>query len=263
MKEKIKKTLCQRFSKAASTYDSYALVQKESFKKLFSSLPESLHASEILEIGCGTGSYTLLLAEKFLYSTITALDFSHAMIIQARQKCVEMSNVGFLCTDGEEFLQANRKKYDLITTNATLQWFDDLPLSFACIAESLARDGIFHASLFGPQTLHQLAEAMEGIFPDSITLPAASFKHLDFIRTLAEKHFDQVEVSEVLYERRYSSLRDMLAHIRKTGTGGYQQSLPLLTRKRQQKMQKWFDDYGGYLVTYQVFFLSAWNVKER
>lgn len=50
----------------------------------------------ILELGCGTGKNTVLLAE--IAKTIHALDFSEGMIEQARQK-LNASNVEFAQAD--------------------------------------------------------------------------------------------------------------------------------------------------------------------
>ncbi len=256
-----KKSLRHRFSKAANTYDNYALVQKASGAKLISGIPAHFAASEIFEIGCGTGNYTRLVARRFPGSRLTALDFSESMVEWARKKCSEAEGIRFLCRDGEEFLQQNTSSYDLITSNATLQWFDDLPAALRCIASCLTGEGMLHASLFGPRTMNELAQALAELFGERIELAAVSFHDEKVIRQMAETCFDEVDIFEVIYKRSYTSLRDLLGHIRRTGTGGYHSSMPLLTRSRRNKLDEWFAGHGGYEVSYQVFFLSASNAK--
>jgi len=257
MTEERKRAICRRFSKAAATYDEYALVQKESAARLATSLPENFSAAAVLEIGCGTGTYTAKLAARFPQARLVALDFSQAMIKEASKKCLAHSSVSFLCEDGEQFLAANKHQFDLITSNATMQWFDDLPLAFSHVARSLAPGGIFHASLFGPSTLPELAAALTEVFAEPPALPAGKFPDRAEIRQLLRSSFGRVEIAEAVYRRNYLSLQDLFRHIRKTGTGGYHPSLPLLTRGRLKRLEEWFGNHGGFELSYQVFFVTV------
>ncbi|MBU0965448.1 MAG: malonyl-ACP O-methyltransferase BioC [Proteobacteria bacterium] len=251
-----KKAICRRFAKAAATYDDYALVQKESAARLATYLPGPFSAARILEIGCGTGNYTAQLAARFPQASLIALDFAEAMVEQAGKKCRD-DNVSFLCVDGEQYLAQNRRHFDLITSNATMQWFDDLPLAFSLVARSLAPGGIFLASLFGPLTLHELAAALVEVFADSPALPAAQFPDREKILQLGQACFHRVEIAETVYRRTFLSLHDLFRHISKTGTGGYHPSLPLLTRGRLKRLEEWFRNHGGFELSYQVFFVTA------
>jgi malonyl-CoA O-methyltransferase len=257
MSEERKKAICRRFSKAAATYDDHALVQRQCATRLSSLLPADFSAAEILEIGCGTGNYTKILAERFPGARLTALDFSSAMVAQARRKCETLAAASFLCADGERFLAENSRSFDLITSNATMQWFDDPARAFSHSARSLAADGLFLASFFGPGTLHELAAGLSEAFAEPVPLPAARFPDKARLAQMADTCFGQVMIDETEYRRSYLSLQELLSHIRKTGTGGYHPSLPLLTRGRMKKLEKWFTDRGGQAVSYQVFFVTA------
>lgn len=252
-----KKEISRRFSKAASTYDEFALVQKASGAKLAATLPVDCHVQTILEIGCGTGNYTRLLMSRFPEAKIDALDFASGMVFLAKAKLADDRAVHFSCEDGEKFLAVNRQSYDLITSNATMQWFDDLDTAFGHIAESLTSHGMMHASLFGPKTLHELGQGIIDLFDEPVFLAAAQFHGKEDIIEMTEHWFSEVNVVETRYKRRYSSLRDLLQYIRKTGTGGYHQSLPILTRSRLKRLAAWFSGHGGFEVTYQVFFISG------
>ncbi|MBU4262092.1 MAG: malonyl-ACP O-methyltransferase BioC [Proteobacteria bacterium] len=256
MTEERKKAICRRFSKAAATYDEYALVQKESAARLATCLPEQFSAARILEIGCGTGNFTAQLAARFPQASLTALDFSEAMVEQAAKKCREYG-VSFLSEDGEQYLAENKQQFDLIASNATMQWFDDLPTAFSHVARSLAPGGIFLASLFGPSSLHELAAALAGVFAESPRLPAAQFPDREKILELAQARFHRVEIDETVYRRMYLSLQDLFRHISKTGTGGYHPSMPRLTRGRLKRLEEWFRNHGDFELSYQVFFLTA------
>ncbi len=257
MSEEKKQAICRRFVKAATTYDQYAVVQQKSATDLARLLPTSRSINSILEIGCGTGNYTEKLADHFPHALITAVDFADAMIFEARKRCKKRDNVSFLCDDGEKYLQNSKRKFDCITSNATMQWFMDLPGAFFGIAQHLEGRGIFLASLFGPLTLRELAAALGEVFTESIVIPAGQFADRETIRELLQQHFTDVRLDEIFYEQKYPSLRDLLHHIKNTGIGGFHPGLPMLTRGRRRQLTEWFHAHGGLKITYQVFLVSA------
>ena len=72
MKSKIKEC----FNKAADTYDANCYIQKIAGKKLMSYLSEYVYKPDnILELGCGTGIVTEILANQYNnYNQFYALD---------------------------------------------------------------------------------------------------------------------------------------------------------------------------------------------
>lgn len=252
-----KQIISRKFSRAAESYDSFSHVQKKSAGRLANSFPESFSPATALEIGCGTGNYTLLLRQAFPEAEIWAIDFSQAMVKFAQSKLTPDSKLHFLCADGEEYLAARKASFDLITSNATLQWFDDLESAFRHAAAMLSAGGHFHISLFGPKTLSELGSAFEDALQVRMELPASFFSSLDMIRSSAEKYFSEVLCEEQSISRRYDSLPDLLRHIQKTGAGGFHSAMPVLTKKRLKKIDSWFVARGGYEVHYQVYYVTA------
>jgi len=252
-----KQTISRKFSRAAETYDSFSHVQKESATRLAETLSPLFVPAKILELGCGTGNYTGLLRGKYPLSELWAIDFSQAMVDHARRKLGDDTNLHFLCTDGEEFLALQKTPYDLITSNATLQWFEDLDSCFRHAAASLSAQGLFYISLFGPETLLELGMAFQEALQEKIDLPASFFASKPEIKDAAGKYFKEVQCEEQYITRRYDSLPDLLRHIQKTGAGGFQQSMPVLTKSRLAKINDWFVARGGHVVKYQVFYLMA------
>jgi len=74
-------------------------------------------------------------------------------------------------------------------------------------------------------------------------------------------NFQGETLEEELIEKKYSSAHDLLLHIKKTGTSGWQQNMQQpLTPLRVSKLNEWFDrTYGSCMVTYQVLFLQGRN----
>lgn len=154
-----KKKLERRFSRNAKTYDEYAVVQKEMSRKLIS-IVKTESPKRILEIGCGTGYLTELVADRFPEADILALDLAPGMIEVASKRLEDKNKAGritFLCADAESDFPEG--KYDLIISNATFQWFNHPDEMALKIMNSLTEDGQCLFSTFGSQTFIELGQA--------------------------------------------------------------------------------------------------------
>lgn len=254
--ESSKHRIQQRFSRAAGTYDAHAEVQKELAIRLLRELPQgsgSERIERILEIGCGTGRFTAMLAEHYPQARIVALDFAEGMVQLARKRLGDKGNISVLCEDGERFLAACPETFDLICANSTLQWFDDLGATLGQIGRLLSDKGCFVGVLFGPRTFTELAQGLGQVFGQEVRLPPHGFPTGARLEAMLAEIFPQFSVQEELQLRNYGSLLDLLDHIRKTGVGGGQ--LPgALTRGRLRQLDAWFQaTHGGYPATYQAF----------
>lgn len=253
----------QKFSRAAASYDRHAEIQKDLAGKLATKLPPPRSVESILEIGCGTGNYTAFLAEHFPAAAILALDFSHAMLDEARKKFAESNRVEFLCEDGESFLSGTSRSFDIVTSNATLQWFDDVGRAFAGISRILNTNGMFLCSVFGPRTLRELGAGLSSLFGREYRLPAFHFPDQERLKDLLPRFFTDTDVTEREILRQYGSIHELLSHIKKTGTGGWGEKTPVFTRERLTRLDEWFiKNHGGYSISYQLFILAGRKCEE-
>ena len=107
----------------------------------------------ILELGCGTGYVTEQLSNLFPKAHITAIDFAESMIAVAKTR-QNVKNVMFYCEDIER-LQLE-ETYDVIISNATFQWLNDLKQVIRNLFHHLSIDGILLFSTFGQETFQEL-----------------------------------------------------------------------------------------------------------
>ena len=252
----------KKFSRAAESYDSYAKVQAEVAQKLVAKLSVAQDISgvkTILELGCGTGNFTSLLADKFPAAKIVALDFSPEMIAKATHK-LNNKNIALICAEGEEFLAgAADTSYDLVASNGSLQWFSDHDSALRNIARILRPGGTFLCSIFGPDSLKKLGLGLKILFEYPGNVAAGAFPDISTLRNCLNDYFTEGTVEQELFEKQYESVHDLLVHIKKTGTGGWQQhGSPALTPARLRQLDHWFaKTYGSCKVTYQVNFLHS------
>jgi malonyl-CoA O-methyltransferase len=259
-----KQVIKEKFSRAADSYDSYAKVQIEVALKLAEKLSQPHKMKEIrtiLEIGCGTGNFTSLLAARFPAAKIIALDFSPEMLAKARNK-LQGNAIDFICAEGEGFLAAApAQSFDLVASNGSLQWFSDIDKALQNITRILTPGGSMLCSIFGPESLKELGQGLRAIQALAKSLTAQTFPQRQRLQKDLQANFQAGKVEEELIEKKYSSAHDLLLHIKKTGTSGWQQHmLQPLTSARIAKLDEWFKkNYGFCKVTYQVFFLQGNN----
>ncbi len=112
-----------------------------------------------LDLGCHTGQVAAALAgvpaARAKIGTLFQADFSPAMASLAR------SNAGApTFTADEEVLPVADNALDLVLSNLSLHWVNDLPGALAQIRRAIKPNGLFLATLFGGETLKELRVAL-------------------------------------------------------------------------------------------------------
>ncbi len=243
------------FSRCAGLYDKYAGIQYAAAGELIKKSPEKA-PRYILDIGCGTGNYTLLLRGKFKDAGIKALDISGDMVDIARRKCKD-SGIEFFVADAENF--AMRDKFDLITSNATFQWFDDLEPSLRKYRNALACEGSILFSTFGPLTFWELSRSVKKALGKDSAISSDGFPGKDELTKAVENNFAESVVEETILKRKYGSLEELLRHIKYTGTRGSGiNGISLWRRAMLDRVEKaYVSNFGGIEASYQIFYCRA------
>ncbi|MFH7001968.1 methyltransferase domain-containing protein [Flavobacterium bizetiae] len=83
---------------------------------------EPVSGMKAIDLGCGTGEQTAILADKFAEANFLGVDSSAEMLEQS--KSLETDNLNFRKATTEETLKSG-EKWDLIFSNAALQWSND------------------------------------------------------------------------------------------------------------------------------------------
>ena len=250
----LKARLTQSFSRAAPTYDTYADVQPEVAACLMARLNNRKY-QKILEIGCGTGFYTLMLARKFVNSHILAVDISPVMIARARIKFAEYSRVHLEKADGEYLPAFISGPFDLITASGALHWFEDLERTIQQYCRILFPSGSLVFALFGPDTLFELNRTLRYVFGNRVCLPVSSFPGETILLDFLSRAFDEWEVKELSLSRTYPDLLSLLRSLKYTGVAPRIATGPFVrSRSRLLEIEKSYKKhFGAIRATYQVF----------
>lgn len=153
------------FDRAASSYDHYAVLQREIESRLLERIEFQRHEpAVILDLGCGTGSASRTLAKQYPQAGVIALDWAPAMLAQAGDGLTEHTHGGLnrLCADMHAMPLAARST-DLIFSSLALQWSYDIPAVFREFRRIMKADAMLVFTCFGPDTLHELKQAWRAV----------------------------------------------------------------------------------------------------
>lgn len=246
------------FSKAAPLYDEYAHIQRETGLRLIEGIKRE-NFSSILEVGCGSGNYTIMLRRAFPKAKILSFDLAFGMLRVASKK-LDKQGIWFVLADGERPSVNNRVSFDLITSNCTFQWFEYLEVAIKEYRDLLNGKGVLHFSIFGPKTLWELKEVIRGLFPN-IYFPTERFLNADRIKEILKFYFKEVRVEEVTTTRGYEDLRMLLKTIRYTGGNGLgfgkEMGLFFTPSRIRELEETYFKRFGMIKASYQIFFCGG------
>lgn len=268
-----KKLVQKHFSQAVSSYDQYACIQKIMAGELLQLLEAMDFASKvekILEIGCGTGYFTQLIMhslmanKRFSSSEIIITDISSEMLEVCKNKISRQfglnNNLYFVQMDGEKINLD--KPVDLIVSNATFQWFQDLNNALGLLRKNLNKNGWLFFTTFGESTFQELRQIFSLVFGDK-RHPGQQFISARALEELmVNNDFKEVKVIKDYYRQYFPRARDFFAAIKKvgasnactpqTGSKGY------LGKKRYRDIlnyyQKNYSTIEGVYCTYEILY---------
>ncbi len=250
----IKHMVRQNFSRHAKRYDAYTSVQRAIGANLVERLG-SHRFGRILDIGCGTGSYTGLLHERHATAQIRAIDLSAAMIDEARHKLAAQA-IEFIVADAEtvEF----GAPFDLIPSNVCFHWFANLDGTIEKCARALAKDGLVAFSSLGPRTFWELGDCLDTVLAAHTPISARSFVDKSELEAVLHRHFPCVSVAEETIVETYPSLLQLLNTIKYAGTRGRGLEGVALTKTLLNDLETVYNRrVGSIAATYQVFYCQA------
>ncbi|UFH31117.1 methyltransferase domain-containing protein [Chryseobacterium sp. C-71] len=120
-------------------YNQFKNIRYQPFFDLMN-LISSENLKKAIDIGCGTGEQTHILSEKFSHAEFLGIDSSAEMLAEANQ--FQNGKLNFKQTTVEDLINS-KKKWDLIFSNAALQWSDDHQTLFPKLISLLSENGQF------------------------------------------------------------------------------------------------------------------------
>ncbi len=248
-----KKLVAASFSRAASSYDSAAALQRDVATKLLE-YGQFGACERVLDLGCGTGAISSQLAARH---EVVALDIAQGMLNFARARNA-LSAASWLCADAENLPLADAS-VDAVFSSLALQWCENIGAVFLEIERVLRDGGVAVISTLGPATLRELREAWQAVdarvhvnqFADRAVIEKALLR--SGLTLLSWQEEERV--------LRYRELRELMRELKEIGAHNVNAARPdgLTSRERLQRFSAAYDvqrDMEGLLpATYQVWYL--------
>lgn len=175
------------------TYDSDRNLTRDLDQIVLQQQLRERRCKSILEIGCGTGKNTRLLAE--IGAHVLALDFSPGMIEKAKTK-VARANVTFKLADLTRKWPCEDQSFDLISCNLVLEHIEDLSFIFAEAARVLIDGGQFFVCELHPFRQYQGTQARFQRAEDTMHIAAFVHHISDFTNGAAAHGFEVADLKE-------------------------------------------------------------------
>ena len=195
--------ILQRFSKASKTYHDNAFVQKHMGERLHQLLPRK-DFRNILEIGCGSGSFSELLVKAYPQAKITLNDLSPQMLSICKSRFA--ARLDYI--EGDAQILNFPERYDLICSCACFQWFSDLEQGLKRLKKFLSPDGVLACAIFGSQHFYEV-KSLCGV--------GLNYPKVDELEDMLEALGFESSIYEENILVHFKSAGAMLRHFKETG----------------------------------------------
>lgn len=247
-----KQLVSERFRKTLLSYGSHAVVQKAMAAELSEMIcleePDRLF-DRVLEIGSGSGA----LMEALLSRSTVKVYYANDLVEESRSCLHEV--LGRYPVEEFHFLAGDIEsravlplELDLVVSNATLQWLDDIDGFFRKIAYHLRPGGMLAFTTFGISNMCEIS---------SIEGTGLCYYTLSDLEILAGRYFDLTASREDAYRVEFSSPEAVLHHIRKTGVNGLVRTSWTKSRYLDfvDRYRRLFSSENGVYLTYHPVYL--------
>lgn len=261
--------LRRAFERAASTYDTHAVLQAEVGRRLLEHLEGiRIDPALVVDLGCGTGATLEALRRRFPQARLAAIDIAQAMVRKAIgrtpwwKRALGRGGAWPVCADAER-LPLARASTQLVFSNLMLQWTRPETV-FGEVARVLDAGGLFLFSSFGPDTLKELRAAFSSVratdrvntFIDMHDLGDA-LVHAGFADPVMEMEIVTLE---------YATVDALVRELRNLGSRPAAPGRGLFGKSRWRALVADYERQrrsGAIPATYEVIYGHAWKVPPR
>lgn len=263
----LKTEICNAFNKQAAGYEQAAKVQLEIGERLFERLHYlKINPRYVLDLGCGSGVFSLLLKKHYPKAEIIALDLAPAMLIQAKKKQGWRRKWPLVNGDMTKLPFANAV-FDLVFANQVIHWAEPLAPVFAELNRVMNHSGCLMFSTLGPDTFKELRHAWSFVDQHAHTNNFVDMHDIGDI-LLAERFLDPVVDMELLTVH-YRELKQLLLSLKAQGV----RNINSARNRGLTGIESWKNfnasyaklctPEGKYPLSYEVVYGHAWKGGQR
>jgi malonyl-CoA O-methyltransferase len=261
-----KRLIRRAFECVACEYDKNAMLQHEVGRRMLERLDlVRLKPAFILDAGAGTGAHSKALVQRYNGATVIALDIAYGMLLEARKRVSFLSKwfthrQAFVCGDIES-LPLTAASVDMIFSNLSLQWCNDLGQVLSEFCRVLKPGGLLMFSTFGPDTLKELRESWSKV--DQYSHVNAFMDMHDIGDALVRARFANPVMDVERYMLTYPDLDKLMRDLKNIGAHNVMAGRPhgLTGKGRLRRLIAAYEAYrkeGILPASYEIVYGHAW-----
>jgi len=258
---------------ARAGLDHYGFLFREVGARLLERLDEVKRTFPLaLDLGCHDGTLAALWAEgmggaRSGIQRLVQADLAPAMAAAARAR---HPAAGPALAADEEALPFAERSFDLILSNLSLHWTNDLPGALLQANLALKPDGLFLGAMFGGATLHELRTALtaaEAELEGGAGPRVSPFAPLQDLAGLLQRAGFALPVADLdRITVTYSSALKLMDDLRGMGESNAVAERRLAWSRRETLLyaaelyqEMYGDGQGRVPATFEVLFITAWR----
>lgn len=257
-----KRRVARTFNRAAAGYDAAAVLQHTVGARLTERLSLfRLDPELILDLGSGTGRGARALLGRYRHARLLALDLALEMLRHGRASEPRwFSRQRPICADAER-LPLAAASIDLLYSNLTLQWVNDLDATLEEFRRVLKPGGLLLFTTFGPDTLMELRQSWAAV--DAAVHVSAFLDMHDVGDALVRSGFSSPVLDVERITLTYADVGDLLRDLTRIGArnAALGRSRAVTGRAAFRRLAEAYERYrdGGRLpATHEVIYAHAW-----
>lgn len=264
-----KSRIIKAFNRSASTYDQYARMQGIVGEELVAMIKRlEVAPLKVLDVGSGTGAIALQTARIFPQTVIFGCDIALAMVKRAEEKKNEAgTNTLHLTVADAEVLPFRDLSFDLVVSNLTYQWLNDLTIPFKEVSRILRPEGRFTFTLLGKDTMYELKYSYRNAKRKlGINIPSHfhTFAKKDYVHDCLQKNgFINIHINRSIKQEYHPDVKSIFSTLKAIGAQNASREAPRgLGRK---SLFNWLSAFyeavfktpSGLSLTYDIYYVTA------
>ncbi|MDF1757301.1 MAG: malonyl-ACP O-methyltransferase BioC [Legionellaceae bacterium] len=261
-----KKEICNAFNASACNYEQVAEVQNEIGNRLFQRLEYlKIQPKNILDLGCGPGTFTAKLKDRYPKARVFGLDLALEMLKISKSKQGWMKKWSSISADMSQ-LPFIDEQFDLIFSNQVIHWAPIVDV-LRELNRVLAKGGCLMFSTLGPDTFQELKCAFSAV--DNFDHVNGFLDMHDIGDCMLRERFSDPVIDMEVLSVHYPSLKDLLYGLKSQGVINISPNRNKgLTGKNswskfQNEMLKYRTETDKYPLTYEVVNGHAWKGDDK
>ncbi len=256
-----KKKIARSFSRASSTYEKAAIIQKAVLEEHLDRLKFTrIEPHRILDLGSGTGIGSEQLQKRYRKSNVVAIDIAQGMLQAHQKKLSRFANRTKLCCADLDKLPLAENSVDLIFSNLALQWSNDIEGALREILRVLRTGGLLSFTTVGPDTLKELRDAWSKVDNE---VHIHDFMDMHVIGDMLIRQGFGAPVLDVdRYTLTYPDIHTLVHDLKRLGATNASTHRPKAVPDRNilKKLEMVYvtQDDGKLPLTYEIIYAHAW-----